>query len=155
MTRGPAITMQVCVQARIYAFLDMVQGSLNLVVDLSVDGGSNVLHTVPLNDWDVEGEAPEEASSSAVQVFVHGLYPRRAPGEPSRATNPAHRGAREALCGAPNHRARGAHDTRVHRARTQIPPRARVCALAGPWAAEVRIYVCIYIYICMYIHICI
>ena len=90
MTRGPAITMQVCVQARIYAFLDMVQGSLNLVVDLSVDGGSNVLHTVPLNDWDVEGEAPEEASSSAVQVFVHSLYPWRAPGVPLGASNPAH-----------------------------------------------------------------
>jgi len=39
---------------RIYDFLDMVQGSLDLVA-LSINGGANVLHTVPLNDWDVEG----------------------------------------------------------------------------------------------------
>ena len=121
--------MQVCVQARIYAFLDMVQGSLNLVVDLSVDGGSNVLHTVPLNDWDVEGEAPEEASSSAVQVFVHGLYPRRAPGEPSRATNPAHTVALERPSAAHQIIAHEVHTTPVFTKRERRFPIVCVFAL--------------------------
>ena len=166
LTRGPAISMQVCVHnltlnwsfhsvvlcaqcctpapARIYAFLDMVQGSLDLVA-LSVDGGSNVLHTVPLNDWDVEGETPEEASGSVVSflctVYTPGGPPacRRGPPilrTPWRSRGPLRRTKSESSPSrCTQHAAR-----RVHRTRTQIPLRAHVCTLAGPWAAAVRIY---------------
>jgi hypothetical protein len=114
--------------AKFHAFLDMVQGSLHVVVS-PANGGAHTMHTVPLDDWDAEGEAPDRADSAAVPIFAHDLYPGGAEAVQSGLVQAAHSVALVGPSASHQIIALEAYPTRVFPARARGAPHALVFAL--------------------------
>jgi len=126
--------------AMLHAFLDLVQGSLHIVAPETGSAGAHLVHSVALEDWDIELQMPSGAGPPA---FSHDQLPGGGAGLAGSAD-----GTLVVRLAGPSGLYRivalEAHPTRVYPSRASGFPRTQVFALwqdpGQPWRGQLRLH---------------